>query len=81
MQVQTTNKAEQIIFEGYDGKKVHFVVQQLCLQVGYGQVGKTNNLYILMMVLVLNNSTFNQALRVVSPKTFVHLGVRDEGWT
>lgn len=49
-------------------------MQQLCLQVGYGQVGKTNDLYILMMVLILNNSKFNQALRIVSPKTFVSPG-------
>lgn len=49
-------------------------MQQLCLQVGYGQVGKTNNLYLLMMILVLNYNKFNQAARIVSPKIFVSPG-------
>lgn len=56
-------------------------MQQLCLQVGYGQVGKTNNMYLLMMFLVLNYSKFNQALRIVSPKTFVTWVCHDEEWT
>ena len=45
MQVQTTNKAEQIILEGYDSMKVHFVMQQLRMGIGYGQDAKINDLF------------------------------------
>lgn len=71
VQGQTTNKAEEIILERYDSIKVHFIIQQTCLMGRCGQVGKTSNLFIfLVMILLSDNGKFGQALGVCPLKTF-----------